>query len=118
MRDSGDRPADLARAVGVTRAAVGYWLDGHTPKLETIKKIASHYGTSESWLLYGGDVMTNGDLDELLTVAIEAVESHLIGKDVEPKKKAAIITALFKILREDGAMPSDQIIKAMLQLAK
>ena len=48
-------PSALARQLGMSASAPGRWRDGSSPDLETIKKIADHFGVSIDYLVRGED---------------------------------------------------------------
>lgn len=55
LQRSGRRPADLARALGISRASISDWLKGATgqPKPENLFVCADFLGVKPQWLLTG-----------------------------------------------------------------
>lgn len=55
MKDMDARPADLAKVVGVSPAAIHQWLSGASkgPKPENLFLAADHLGVSARWLATG-----------------------------------------------------------------
>ena len=74
MRHKQMKNADLARACGVSPAAVGQWLSNDTkaPKAENIFRIAKATGVSAEWLTTGKGAMVPGTNDNRAANSIES----------------------------------------------
>ncbi|WP_111884013.1 LexA family protein [Acinetobacter sp. CFCC 11171] len=54
LNEKGLKPADLARAAGVSNVAAGKWFHGESePKAAKLKLIADYLGVTDDWLLTG-----------------------------------------------------------------
>ncbi|WP_180152753.1 MULTISPECIES: LexA family transcriptional regulator [unclassified Acinetobacter] len=54
LNEKGLKPADLARAAGVSNVAAGKWFHGESePKAAKLKLIADYLGVTDDWLLAG-----------------------------------------------------------------
>lgn len=54
-RHPGTRPADVARAAGVSAASVADWMGGATKSMkpEPARKLSTHFGCDQNWLMTG-----------------------------------------------------------------
>lgn len=54
-RHPGNRPADIARAAGVSTASVADWMNGTTKSMkpEPARKLSVRYGCDQNWLMTG-----------------------------------------------------------------
>lgn len=62
LDEKGLKPADLARAAGVSNVAAGKWVHGESePKAAKLKLIANYLGVTDDWLLSGRGSSTRMD---------------------------------------------------------
>lgn len=75
----GASQSDVGKAIGVTRAAIGYYEKGeHNPSLETWKKLADYFGVSVPYLQGRYDHLTK---KEALQVIREVMSVCSISKE-------------------------------------
>lgn len=72
--DEADKtPTGVGREVGADGSTVNYWKNNHTPKHETLSKIAAYFNVSVDYLLEKTDIRTpanNQDPEEIAKVAL------------------------------------------------
>lgn len=78
LNERGLKPADLARAAGVSNVAAGKWFHGESePKAAKLKLIADYLGVTDDWLLTGRGVSKKLDSNVDLSKRIQ-LEGHPI----------------------------------------
>ena len=109
----------IAKELGVHYESIRTWCnDRSKPNLAQLSKIAEHFDLSLNWLILGtgpkyfSDFKANPyELDiNIIQLIIEKLEFNLKEKNTElsPKKKAKIITYLYKVIMEnDGELQSE-----------
>ena len=50
-KERGETPSGVGLKIGVTKAAVNYWKDGHIPKQQTLVKLADYFGVPFDYLI-------------------------------------------------------------------
>lgn len=64
--------SDFARQIGVNEANIRKYIQGSTPKADTLEKIVKKFDVNASWLLIGeGDIFTNNRGDAVVSITHE-----------------------------------------------
>ena len=94
---AGLNQSQLAKAVGVTRAAASRWEQGDIKSIlaRNALSVAETLDTNVEYLFTGKNNDSSIDTD-VLSRAIELVEQSLTG--LEPKKKSIIITLVYQLI--------------------
>ena len=99
----------LAKKIGVSRSALGYWLSGERePKVEALAKIAKETGVDLNWLITGEGSPDGGSssTDLVFVPQLPVRASAGAGAVVEQEQPAAMLAFSRRWLREHGVSPS------------
>lgn len=110
-RQSGLSQSALASAVGVQRSAVSHWeaLDGKSPSMSNLRRLATVTGVQFEWLATGRGRMALSPDDAMETVA--AADATLVDDPFEMR----LITA-FRALPARSRAPLVELMEQMAEL--
>lgn len=87
----GKSPTGVGKEVGASNAAVNYWKEGHTPKHETLAKIADYFNVSINYLVGESDNRKSGVIngDDIAKVALFGGDSDVTDEMWDEVKRYA-----------------------------
>lgn len=118
LKEKGISQAELARRIGVSRAAVSEWVRGKSePSESTLKLIAKEFGVNENWLKTGEGEIWSKDrslekeienlpeekIEELL-IAVKIIRKIEKAKRIKltPEKRLKLAELLIDVIEEFG----------------
>ena len=111
LKETGEKPADLSKAIGVSKSAISFWISGETKEIKgtNLYTASEHFGVMTDWLSKGeGQKYQNGHkLRKEIREAKEISYCIPTSKPESPDELVSRYSLLRKVIWESNRMLND-----------